>query len=274
MPGQRELRTRIRSVRSTEKMTGAMRTISTAKYAKAVSAEKAFRPYAEACDRLLHSSGGQTIRGGSRKGAVTCLVALTGNRGLCGDYNKAVLACLREQLEKYPDAEVILCGRWGIQHYSKLGGEETVPYPVGDIPTWEEAAGLADRLRRKYEDGSYDRVIWVAQRQINLLTREAAAETLLPTGDVNPVGQAAIACHPDKETASARLAEICFRGKVYGHLLAGAVGVQGATMVAMRNAYDNARTAIGQLETKLNRIRQASVTTEVIETSGAKPDGQ
>ena len=111
MSDRRELKAKIRGVRSTEKLTGAMRTISTANYAKAVAAWGSFRTYADACDGMLREAGDAGFprdpgAGDGGKGKV-CLVVLTGNRALCGSYNEEVARlfarCLRAFLRFFAD---------------------------------------------------------------------------------------------------------------------------------------------------------------------------
>lgn len=279
MSDRRELKAKIRGVRSTEKLTGAMRTISTANYAKAVAAWGSFRTYADACDGMLREAGDAGFprdpgAGDGGKGKV-CLVVLTGNRALCGSYNEEVARLFARCLRDDPGADVIFCGKWGSIHISPSVTGSWEDWPVSDVPSWSEAAALADRLRTGYESGRYSRVDFVTQRQRNLLIRKPVRETFLPAGaDGGPdadgrqsSGERGFVFFPGREETARALAEICFRGKVYGALIGAAAGVQGATMFAMKNSNDNSRKLREQLETELQRLRQSSVTEGVIETS-------
>ena len=269
----RELRHRIRSVGSTEQMTRAMRTVAVSKYSRVQATAQAFEPFRDACGRLLQAVGGT---GDAPRPVVkrVCYVCVTANRGLCSSYNLEVIRYLTELLAKEEhDYSVILCGRWGEENAAGCGvGHIAETIPIPDTPDYGKALELTRHLRKLWTDGTADEVVLVWQRFRNILTQTPDSVRLLPFAGSEAVpAEERYLFLPDRESLLPGLREQCLTSQVYGILLSAASGAHGAMLVAMRQAADNSAEMLAALELQLNRMRQATVTTEVLElSSGAE----
>ena len=257
-----DLKKRLRGVQTICQLAGAMRTVSSAKLARVSAASGAFAPYAQSCRELLGASGAilPPAEGADR----TLVILLSGNRGLCGSYHNDLFAFFRSLAE--PERQdYIACGKMAAAYCREKGIPLLDVFPVSDVPLFAEAEALADRILDLYPGGGIGRVLFVWGEGVNALRQEPRQLELLPgeageeTGDLLWI--------PDPETGKAGLAEFCLRAEIYSLLLRGASGVQGATLVSMRSAYDNGKKSAAALETAINRLRQTQVTSGVIETS-------
>lgn len=257
-----DLKKRLRSVQTICQLAGAMRTVSSAKLARLSAASAAFAPYAEGCRELLVSSGAiLTPQKGTDR---TLVILLSGNRGLCGSYHNDLFAFFRSLAE--PEGQdYIACGKMAAGYCREKGIPLLESFPVSDVPDYAEAEALADRILDLYCSGKVGRVLFVYGEGVNALRQEPRQLELLPGDAESEPGD--LLWVPDPETGKAGLAEFCLRAQIYSLLLRGAAGVQGATLVSMRSAYDNGKKSAAALETAINRLRQTQVTSGVIETS-------
>ena len=264
----RELKRRIKSVTSTRQMTQAMKMVSVSKYNRALARCSAFEPYEAQCRRLIEAVGGGALTlPRDREVKSVCYVVLTGNRGLCGDYNQVVLRLLRETLQTQTlPYQVLICGRWGHENAPDIP-HETIE--LDDIPTWEQSGALARRLLELFRSGQADEIYFVYQRFINVLTRQPCSQRFLPQEEASPQTAADYLFEPDREALLNALLERCLFAQVYGLLLSAATGFHGAMMMTMRSAADNSQAMLESLSLTMNRLRQSSVTTQVLEISSA-----
>lgn len=267
MAGLQELKKRLRSIEITGQLAGAMRTAATGKYAGLSRRRNDYIPYAEACRDMLAFMGGGGIRRKTETAAERdCLVLMSGSRGMCGGFHAELFRFLEEELRGREAPLLIAWGRKAAQ-YLRERDRAFEEFPVSDMPKFEETVPLADRLREIYETGEADRVIVVRQRFRNMLIQEPEAFCLLPEEGWGPSAEDPPLLLPDRETIGELLAIQCFGAQVYGLALENALGAQAATLTAMRSACDNAETAAAELEIRINRRRQAEVTSGVIETA-------
>ena len=275
MASLQELRKRLRSIQSTGQLASAMRTASTAKYARVSRAREDFTPYAEACRDMLRMMGGGGV---SRETDADddgreCIVVFSGNRGLCGGFNAELLRFLDERIAAADDPLLLVCGRKAAAHLREQG----VPFEefeASDLPTYEEIHPLAERLRRAYVSGEAATVTVVYQFFKNMLTQIPRAERILPEEDSRERGEDdSLLYLPDRDTIAEQLAVSCLDAEVYEFALVNASGAQAATIMAMRNACDNAQASAAELEITINRRRQAEVTSSVIETASGMKQG-
>ena len=257
-----DLKKRLRGVKTICQLAGAMRTVSSAKLSRLSAVNAAFLPYARGCRALLEASGAILPPG---EGADrTLVILLSGNRGLCGSYHNDLFAFFRSLAE--PEGqEYIACGKMAAAYCREKGYPLLEAFPVSDVPLYAEAEALADRILALYSGGGIGRVLFVWGEGVNALRQEPRQLELLPGEGGGGTGDALWI--PDRDTAAAGLVEFCLRAQIYSLLLRGATGVQGATLVSMRSAYDNGKKSAAALETAINRQRQTQVTSGVIETS-------
>ena len=268
MASLQTLKKRLKSIRSTGQLAGAMRTAATAKYAKLVRTREAFTPYAEACRALRSLLGGAGL---SRKAETAeprdCIVLLSGNRGMCGGFHAETFRLFEETLAGRKAPMLIAAGKKAAARLREreLPFEE---FAVSDVPTYGESRALSGRIREIYQNDEAARVFFVRQSFRNMLIQTPVTERVLP-GEEEDGGAAdgGLYYFPDRESIAGELSVRCFDALVYELLLENAAGAQAATLLAMRSAYDNAQTAASELEIQINRRRQAEVTSGVIETA-------
>lgn len=271
MAALRELRKRLKSVRATGQLAGAMRTVAAAKFSRANAARTAGEPYVALCRELVALAGAPApeepaagVAAGPR-----CAVLLSSNRGLCGGFNTELMALFFERYRQAdPRPLVIACGRMAAAFCREKGIPVEREFTLSDIPTFAETHALTACLRRLYEDGAVSGVDLYCQRYGNMLRQTPACEPLLPP-EAGEEGCAhdGFLFLPDRETVSALLARRGLDEAVFSLALEHAAGAQAATLMAMRNAFDNAEQSALELETTINRRRQAQVTASIIETA-------
>lgn len=275
MASLQALRKRLKSIQATGQLAGAMRTASTAKYAKLGRLRGEFAPYAAACRDMLSLLGSAGVRRETETiSERDCVVVMGGNRGMCGGFNAELARFLDKELENHPDALILVCGRKAAAHLRERGAafEE---FEISDVPEHRELKAVSDRMRELYASGRVGRVFVVWQRCRNVLIQIPSVMQVLPeTGAAQrqtPEGM--LLFLPDRATVGAQLAISCLDAQVFELALENALGAQAATLTAMRSACDNAKTAAGELEIMINRRRQAEVTSGVIETASGNLQG-
>ena len=270
MASLQELRKRLKSIRSTGQLAGAMRTAATAKYSRLGAVRGDFLAYAKGCQDMLRLLGGSGIsREGTEVAPRDCVVVMSGNRGLCGGFNAELNRFLDERLPELREPMLLVCGKKAAI-YLRERGMDFEEFPVSDVPVYEELKPVSDRLRALYAEGKAERVLVVYQSFHNMLLQVPALRQLLPEPegeDDTGAGELPTLCLPDRETIAAYLAVKCLDVQVFDLALETAVGAQAATMMAMRSACDNAEASAADLEITINRRRQADVTSSVIETA-------
>ncbi|MFL1463175.1 F0F1 ATP synthase subunit gamma [Roseococcus sp. DSY-14] len=291
MPSLKSLRVRINSVKSTRKITQAMKMVAAAKLRRAQSQAEAARPYAERMERMLASLGASVAGSpdaprllvGSGGDAVHLLVVVTADRGLAGPFNTNVgrfaRARIRELEAQGKTVKLLTVGRKGAAYLKR----EFASRFVGEISfagkkrlEFSDAAEVAARITAMLEAGEFDVCALVYNRFKNVITQVATEQRLIPapmpegtaSGDA---GGALYEYEPTEEEILAQLLPQNLAIQVYRALLESAAGEQGSRMTAMDNATRNAGEMINKLTLNYNRTRQANITKELIEIiSGAE----
>lgn len=285
--GIAELKKRQRSVETARQVSGAMKTVSAAKYARCSSRRGAFAAYAAACGELARTFGGALaarLRPG-KPDAPACLVLFSSNRGLCGSFNHDLFAFADELLAADPDAVVISCQKQISAHLTEIG-RSCREIPIPDVPDPADAAfgELYGALHDGFTGGEFSSVTLVYQKYENVLSQKPTAERLLPfgggtDGDISensekseksaagPRGGEEVFCFPDRNEVLDAAAALCLRAALFGAVLNAATGAQAATLTAMRSACDNAEESGRQIAAQISRMRQSAITEGVIETS-------
>ena len=278
MPSLIDLRRRIRSVKNTEQITKAMKMVSAAKLRRAQQAVVGARPYSGMLEDMLGS-----VLAGQAEGASALshpllerrpcqrvqLLVLAGEKGLCGSFNSNVFKAAGEFLEQRREqaAELELLGRKAVDFYQRRdlrvsGRWEQV---LGSVDL-ETAEAVAAKAMQRFSDGEADEV-WIAYNRFkSVLSQESVVEPVLPIRP--PDGAGRDAAHEYDRPAAQLLGSLLPRRvvtQVFLAMLESASAEHAARMTAMDAATRNAGEVLEKLTLHLNRVRQASITTEIIE---------
>ncbi len=294
MPSLKALRIRINSVRSTQKITSAMKMVAASKLRRAQVQAEAARPYAERMERML-SELAASVAGnkaaprllvGTGKEDTHLIVAVTADRGLCGAFNSNVGRAVRtlvQKLEREGRKVKIFClGRKGRDFLRRDFADRI----VGDVSFagkrrigFADAEEIAVRITSMLNEGGFDVCTLVFNRFQSVMSQVTTEAQLIPAPppeaaaapEAGSAMRAMYEFEPDEETILARLLPRNLAIQIYSALLESAAGEQGARMTAMDSATRNAGDMINRLTLNYNRTRQANITKELIEIiSGAE----
>jgi len=296
VPSLKTIRKRISSVKSTQKITRAMKMVAGARLNRAQQRISAMRPYAVKSAEMLRSVAREVVEdvGGAGEGATpdihpllvrrqeqnVLVVVVTSDRGLCGAFNTNISKAA-EQLWKDLKAagktvHFATIGRKGRDYLARRGGEIVHNFTRGreDI-TLAYAGGIARWLTQRYREGAYDTIYIAFSEFKSAITQRPLVDRLLPLAEeekkddaaANPVSVQYI-FEPDKTIVLDRLAPMYLEITIYRALLECQAGFFGAQMSAMDAATRNAKDAIARYTLQYNRARQAAITKELMEIIG------
>jgi F-type H+-transporting ATPase subunit gamma len=291
MPSLKDLRTRIRSVKQTQKITSAMKLVAASKLKRAQEQAEAARPFAERMALMLTNlaasvaamEGAPPLLAGTGRDQVHLVVVATADRGLCGGFNSSIArgarARIRALREQGKEVKVLCVGRKGRDMLRREFGNLIVGLIDGvgrRRLEYAEAVQIAERINGMYEAGEFDVCTIVFNRFRSAITQIITLQQLIP---VEPAaveeGQSEVKSvyefEPDEEAILRELLPRNLAVQIYGALVENAASEQGARMSAMDNATRNAGDMIDRLTLFYNRTRQAQITRELIEiVSGAE----
>jgi F-type H+-transporting ATPase subunit gamma len=292
MPSLKDLRGRINSVKSTRKITSAMKMVAASKLRRAQAAAEAARPYAERMEQMLGRlaasvAGSPTaprLLVGTGNDQRHLIVAITADRGLAGAFNSGVgrqsRALIRRLRQDGRSIRIIAVGRKGRDYLRReyadaiasdtaLGGNRGIEY--------EAAQAVARQIAEMFERDEFDVATLVYNRFHSVISQVPTERRLIPLPlpeAAEEEGQGARAIYefePDEETILRRLLPQNLAIQIYRAMLESNAGFYGAQMAAMDNATRNAGEMIDRLTLNYNRTRQANITKELIEIiSGAE----
>lgn len=280
MANMRAIRTRIKSVKNTEQITKAMKMVAVSKLRRTQSGMQAMRPFSEksqeVMDTLLSSSSVPENRfiKPHKEVKKVCYVLFFGNRGLCGAYNSSILHYANSVIKQSgKDYGLVVCGRWGkdVLANSSLKVVKTFS-ELSDTPNIDEALEVADYLKSLYTSGEYDEVHLIYQHYVTALRQDPMNVQYLPAvpeKSEHKKGPGRIFIfEPDTDSVLESVMQLYLNNKIMSVLLDSKCGEHSARMTAMTAASDSTKTLIAQLDLKLNRARQAAITTEITEIVG------
>lgn len=285
MPNLKEIRKRIASVRSTQKITRAMKMIAGARLRKAQVNIEQLRPYARRTLEVLSAvatrsdPGDHPLLARRDPQKKVLLVVLTSDRGLCGGFNgnanRMAEREVRERTARGMEVAVDVIGRKGRDYLRRRPvnlRDEIIG--ISDRVSPEKAAEIGRDIVRAYTQGGFDGVYLIYNEFKSAVTQKVVVEELLPIRPVEVTrGQAAteFIYEPDKEALLRRLPEMYVNVEILRALLESAASELGARMSAMDSATKNASEMIDRLTLQANRARQAGITKELLEVvSGAE----
>jgi F-type H+-transporting ATPase subunit gamma len=280
MAGTKEIRVKIASVKSTQKITKAMEMVAASKMRRAQDRMRAARPYA---DKIRGVIGHLRVTNPTnhpylveREVKAVGMIVVSSDRGLCGSLNvnvfKSVLALVRNYQAKGIEVRLTLIGAKALQFFRriKLPIEASITH-LGDKPHIADLIGTVKAMLDLYEEKSIDRLILVSNRFINTMTQKPTPLQLLPAETVD---QADLQERWDYiyEPAPDALIEYYMmryiESTVYRAVVENLACEMAARMVAMKSATDNAGKLIDELQLIYNKARQAAITKEISEIVG------
>ena len=296
MANLKEVRTRIESVNSTKQITSAMKMVAASKLRKSQNAIMALRPYAEKFSEILNrllavSSQQSAVNGQQSTTNRVLIVPISSNKGLCGSFNVNVvhetINLIKDEYQDLFDNNRvdILCVGSKVEEtlkskkYPVIGNENVL---LDDL-TYENAAAFAERLMKYYEDKKYDKIVFVYNQFKNAATQVLVKEQFLPIvsqqttdnrqqskSESVSVSESDYIYMPNKEELLGSMIPKSLKLQVYKILLDSFASEQGARMISMTQATDNATELLKELNLSYNKARQSAITNELVEiVSGA-----
>ncbi len=295
MASLKELRTRIGSVKKTQKITSAMKMVAAAKLRRAQEQAEAARPYAERMERVLGSlaeslkgrDGAPALLAGTGQEETHLLVVMTSDRGLCGGFNSSIVRrvriLIRDHHKNGKTVKILCVGRKGRDQLRRDYGSMIVDVidEIGrPVLTYEDARRVRSRVMELFESGEFDVCTLLYNEFRSAISQVVTELQLIPFAVAPDETEEAVATagtsavyefEPDEEEILADLLPRNISVQVFRALLESNASEQGARMTAMDNATRNAGEMIDKLTLNYNRSRQAQITKELIEIiSGAE----
>jgi len=282
MAGGREIKTKIKSVQNTRKVTRALEMVSASKIRKAQDRMKSSRPYARAMKQVIgHLAQANTDYQHpylvERKETMRVgYLIVSSDRGLAGGLNnnmfRKLLGEIRKWQEQGVEVDVVTVGQKASVFFRrvKVNMLATVTH-LGDMPRLEQLVGVIKAMTDAYTDGKVDKVFLAYNDFVNTMVQRATFDQLLPV----PPAEAQVAHHdwdyiyePNEKTVLDHVLTRYIESVVYQAVLENLASEHAARMVAMKSASDNATKLIGTLQLVYNKARQAAITQEISEIVG------
>ncbi|MEO0882335.1 MAG: F0F1 ATP synthase subunit gamma [Pseudomonadota bacterium] len=293
MPNLKELKNRIGSVKSTQKITKAKQMVAAAKLKRAQEAAEAARPYAERLASVVanltgalgENAGGPKLLSGTGDDKVHLLIVMTAERGLCGGFNantvKQAKTLIGELRAEGKTVKIITVGKKGREQLGGEYGDMFIDHvDTSDARSPEDQSELAlffgSKVNERFEAGEFDVCTLVYSRFKNVLTQVPTGQQLIPASapegtETIDLDGAIYAYEPSEQDILETLLPRYLNTQLLSAMLESAAGEQAASMTAMDNATRNAGDLISSLTLQYNRARQAQITKELIEIiSGAE----
>ncbi|MFC1237408.1 F0F1 ATP synthase subunit gamma [Vibrio sp. DW001] len=285
MAGAKEIRTKIGSVKSTQKITKAMEMVAASKMRRSQDAMGASRPYAETMRKVIgHLANGNLEykhpyleeREAKRVG----YIIISTDRGLCGGLNinlfKKAMLDMQEWKEKNADIDLAIIGSKATAFFNNSGAKVAAQVSgLGDDPSLEELIGSVGVMLKKYDEGELDRLYVVFNKFVNTMVQEPTIDQLLPlpksdSESMKRTHSWDYIYEPEPKPLLDALLIRYVESQVYQGVVENLACEQAARMIAMKAATDNASDLIDDLELVYNKARQSAITQELSEiVSGA-----
>lgn len=290
MPSLKEYRTRIASVKSTRKITSAMKMVAASKLKRAQEAAQASQPYASAMAGMISrvaagvaAGSGPALLVGTGSSEKHLLVVCSSDRGLCGGFNGNLVRFAKNEIRRLQGegkkVEIVCVGRKARdvlkRDYASLITETITNLGGRGRLGFADALKVSDLILAKFNAGEYDVCSLVYNQFVSVLAQKPATQQLIPfvmaANENVDVAATPYSFEPEEDVILADLLPKNISVQVFRALLDSAAGEQAARMTAMDNATRNAGDMIKNLSVKYNRARQAYITKELIEIiSGAE----
>ena len=283
MPGEKEIRSKISSVKNMQKITSAMEKVAASKIRKAQAQMDASRPYADRIRRVIghlayanpdYKHPFLIERDAKRIG----FIIISTDRGLCGGLNsnlfKLAISEMVRWKEEGVEVDLALVGAKAVQFFKRFGGSVVgTASHLGDRPSVNDLIGSIKIMLDAYENGRIDRVYLLHNEFVSAMSQKPVAQTILPVSEID-LGDESLADHWDyiyEPDAGELLDDVLMRyieSQVYRGAVENFACEMAAKMVAMKSATDNAGDIINTLQLQYNKARQAAITQEISEIVG------
>jgi len=288
MGNLKEVRTRIASISSNQKITSAMKMVSAAKFRRAQNAILTMRPYAEKLSEIISdidvADGMNTPYHQVRKTEKVLLVVIASNKGLCGAFNSNIIKEANKRIDYYLQSNdnislsLITIGKRSTDFFSKRTSFVTDSYiEILDKPGFDAISEVAETIMKRFCEKKYDKVELIYNLFKNSLTQIVSVEQFLPILTNNDIKeqqsniQNDYIYEPDKKSILCEMIPLSLRSQFYRVVLDSLASEHGARMTAMQKATDNATELLKELKLTYNKARQTFITNEIIEiVSGAE----
>jgi len=290
MASLKDLKTRINSVKSTQKITAAMKMVAAAKLRRAQEAAEDGRPYSSRMRQVISNLASKAdaasapqLLVGNGKDDVHLLVVMSADRGLCGGFNGSITRQTRQEVARLQaqnkTVKLLMVGRKSADALRREFGSSYIDQREGLQGTsvsYSDAATIAETIRAGFEAGEFDVCTMIFNKFKNAITQEITLTRLIPAevSDAAAEGEGAVVSYEYEPEEDELLASLLPRGlstQIYSALLESSAAELAARMTAMDNATRNAGDLIDRLTLVYNRTRQANITSELIEIiSGAE----
>jgi F-type H+-transporting ATPase subunit gamma len=285
MASGKEIRTKIKSIQNTQKITKAMEMVAASKMRKAQDRMAASRPYSDKMREVIHHLAfahteykHPYLQDRPDVKRVGYIIVST-DRGLCGGLNnnefKAVLASMKQWRDQGIEIDYCTIGTKALGFFKRLKGNIlSQASHLGDAPSINDLIGTVKVMLDAYNDGKIDRLYLVFNRFVNTMTQEARVDQLLPVTSIKEEDQLKhhwdYIYEPDAKVVLDSLLTRYIESLVYQGVIENVACEMAARMIAMKAASDNAGNLIGELKLVYNKARQAAITQEISEiVSGA-----
>ncbi len=279
----KEIRTKIKSIQNTQKITKAMEMVAASKLRKTQERMAAARPYADKIRNVIsHLSYANTEyrhpflleRPIKRVG----YIVVSTDRGLCGGLNtnmfRALILHLRQQRDHGHEVDVSVIGNKALSFFRRMGGNMVAQTThLGDIPSVDDLIGPVQVMIQAYTEQRIDQLFLVYSELINTMTQRPTIQQLLPVAAFEEEEMPKKVSwdyiyEPEAQTILDRLLERYIESRVYRGVVENIACEMAARMIAMKNATDNAGNLIDELQLVYNKTRQAAITREISEIVG------
>lgn len=282
MAGAKEIRTKIKSIRNTQKITKAMEMVAASKMRKAQDRMQASRPYSEkirnVIDHLAHAHPEYRHpylieREGRRVG----IIVISSDRGLCGGLNinlfKSTVLMMKDFNQRGVEIDLCTIGAKGLAFFKRLGGRiEAQATHLGDAPHVQQLIGIVKVMLDAYDEGKIDQLFLAYNKFVNTMSQKPRIEQLLPVPAPAEGKEKKLywdyIYEPDAREVLDELLTRYIESLVYQGVVENLASEQAARMVAMKSASDNAGDLIDELQLAYNKARQAAITQEISEIVG------
>ncbi len=276
----RDIKRRIKSVKSTQQITKAMKMVSASKLKRAQDEITLARPYAEKIQDMAASLASKTSVEAhpllsSTEGNKTGVIFITSDRGLCGGYNASLIRTVERFRREHENEEIslYLVGKRAMEHFKRTSLNVIKSQPFGGgRPSYSVASGVAREAIELYLKGELNSVYLIYSEFKSALTQRPVAQKILPieTMAAENAGEAEAEFffEPSRDEVLASLLPKYIEVQVFKSFLESSASEHGARMTAMDSASKNASEMIGSLTLKYNRLRQAAITKELMEIIG------